>query len=181
MAKQPSPEQLQEFQPILDQARADLAKLSTEAFARSIEVIWNGRLRTTAGRVFRGKSIVELNPLLIDISLDEARRTLYHELAHLLVHYRYPKRCHRLQAHGHEWRLACAALGIPGEKATHALPFPKRTMRKHWSYTCPSCGKVIYRTRRQKVAYACAACCKRLNRGKFTKRFLFIEHQLDQP
>ena len=54
----------------------------------------------------------------------EVERTLRHEAAHLLAHWRAGRR--RIQTHGPEWRQACADLGIPGETVTHTLPLAPR-------------------------------------------------------
>ena len=154
-----------------------LRKLGLDALAEKLTVIWNPRMRTTAGRAFWPDGKIELNPKLQEIAPDEVRGTLLHELAHLVAYARAGRR--RISAHGPEWRLACADLGIPGERATHSLPLPGRTMRKKWRYTCPGCGEGFDRVRKMKRSAGCYACCKEHNGGYYHRKFRLIENQLD--
>ena len=113
-----------------------LELLGLDRLTSQVQVVWNKRMRTTAGRAFWPHAIIELNPKLSEIAPEEVQRTLLHELAHLVAYARAGRR--RISAHGREWQQACTDLGIPGEKATHALPLPGRTMRKKWRYACRS-------------------------------------------
>ncbi|MGJ8657705.1 MAG: SprT-like domain-containing protein [Akkermansiaceae bacterium] len=163
---------------IVDGAISLLSVHAGEEYANSVSIVWNRRMRSTAGRAFLNLGKVELNPKLLhlgDDPLGHVRQTLLHELAHLLAHHRYGR---KISAHGAEWKQACADLGIPGESATHSLPLPSRTQRRKWRYTCPVCLEVIDRVRRMRGDSACYACCKMHNRGKFHRQYKFIEEAL---
>ncbi|BDS08051.1 hypothetical protein NT6N_30910 [Oceaniferula spumae] len=154
-----------------------LEGLGLKTLADKVSVVWNDRMRTTAGRAFWPDAIIEMNPKLREIAPHEVERTLLHELAHLVAYARAGRR--RIAAHGKEWRLACADLGIPGESATHSLPLPGRTMRKKWRYTCPECGEGFDRVRKMKRYAGCYPCCKIHNGGYYHKKFRLKEIQLD--
>lgn len=153
-----------------------LQLLGLEALASVVVVEWNPRMRTTAGRAFWPCGRIELNPKLESLSPAEVRRTLLHELAHLVAYARAGRR--RIAAHGAEWRMACADLGIPGERATHSLPLPGRTMQRKWRYECPACGEGFERVRKMKRRAACYTCCKEHNGGYYHRKFKLVEKSL---
>ena len=157
-------------------ARTLLESIGESLLAQNIRVRWNPRLRSTAGRAYRTRSLVELNPALLGVENDEIDRTLRHELAHLVAYRRARKR--RIAPHGPEWREACAALGIPGENRCHTLDFPRSRQRRHFAYVCLHCGKEIRRVRRIRGQVACFYCCKAHNRGRFSSEFALQERQL---
>lgn len=132
-------------------------------------VVWNPRMRTTAGTAQPRTSRIELNPRLRGIGTAEVFRTLRHEAAHLLAHWRSGQR--RIQTHGAEWRQACADLGIPGEKATHTLPFPRRRLTRVHAFQCPGCKIIVPRVRIFSRPTACLTCCRTHNRGQYDARF----------
>ncbi|WP_083912968.1 SprT-like domain-containing protein [Rubritalea marina] len=144
--------------------------------AARVSVAWNSRMRSAAGRAFWPECRVDLNPRLLDISLTEVRRTLLHELAHLLAYWRAGGR--RIAPHGIEWRTACADLGIPGESATHRLSLPRARQVRKWRYVCPNCDLDVDRVRRVKRKIACASCCKRHSGGRFDQRFVMKEFKI---
>ena len=155
-------------------AQEHAQELGLEGLAERVQVRWNPRMRSTAGRAFCNTFEIALNPLLVQISEAELHRTFLHELAHLVAHVRnYPR---RIQAHGPEWRKACCDLGIPNEKATHELPLPSRVQARNWHYTCPNRGAVITRARRMKRKWvACYSCCQAYNGGNYAKEFELVE------
>lgn len=157
-------------------ARELLADLKLKTLAARVEVFWNSRMRSSAGRATWPSALIELNPRLREISAHEVERTLRHELAHLVAFER--KRSTKIDAHGSEWQKACADLGIPGEKATHRLPLPSRKLQRQWRYLCLACGKHIDRVRRIKTRVACHDCCRKKNQGRFDSRFQLIERKL---
>ena len=167
-----SDEVKQALSEILEQAMLKVEELAGARFAAKVSVVWNAKMRSTAGRAFWPAARVELNPKLVSVSLDEVRRTLLHELAHLLAYHRSGRR--RIAPHGVEWQQACADLGIAGESVTHRLPLPRRVQRKKWRYTCPSCAQGFERVRQMKNAAACLACCQQYNAGKFSRKFLLV-------
>lgn len=162
---------------MLDSAMRSVAELVGEEFASQIEVVWNARMRSTAGRASWPSCKVELNPKLVELDLAEVRRTLLHELAHLVAYQRAGKL--RIVPHGAEWQLACAQLGIPGERATHQLALPTRQQRRRWFYRCPVCSEGMARVRRMKGGVACYSCCRRHNGGRYHKDFQLVEERLD--
>ncbi|MES2706131.1 MAG: SprT-like domain-containing protein [Verrucomicrobiota bacterium] len=134
-------------------------------------VVWNPLMRTTAGTAQPRTSRIELNPKLLALGEPEVHRTLRHEAAHLLAHWRSGSR--RISTHGPEWRQACTDLGIPGERATHTLPFPRRRLTPRYFYQCPACALIVRRVRRISRATACLHCCRTHNGGHFDARFQF--------
>ena len=154
-----------------------LHQLDMADLAGKVEVVWNSRMRSTAGRAFYKGSKIELNPKLKNISEEEVHRTLLHELAHLVAFHRYGT---RIAPHGAEWKQACAELGIPGETATHKLPLPSRRMEKRWRYSCPVCGEGFDRVRRMKKAAGCYTCCKTKNGGYYTRKFRLVESKITE-
>lgn len=164
-----------------DETLTSLAKqlsreLGLPQLAKQVSVVWNPRLRTTAGRAYRSGWMIELNPRLADISQTEIDRTFLHELAHLVSYARAGRS--RIAAHGPEWRQACADLGIPGEDRCHDLPFERTRQRRKWAYHCPNCGHILERVRRVKWAAACYQCCRQHNRGNYDDRFKLIEQRI---
>ncbi len=156
----------------------DLAlDLGGRPFAAKIKVVWNARMRSTAGRAHWPTCRIELNPKLLLVDLEQVRRTLLHELAHLLAYHRAKGR--RIQPHGQEWRLACVDLGIPGEKVTHNLPLPRQKQRRHWAYHCPVCLEKVERVRRMQGKQACYSCCKLHNGGNYHAKFCLIEEKIE--
>lgn len=148
-----------------------LLLLGAAPLAETVRVSWNGRMRSTAGTAQPRTSRIELNPRLLTVGPAELDRTLRHEAAHLLAHWRAGRR--RIQSHGPEWSQACADLGIPGENATHTLPFPRRKVEKKYAYQCPGCGHVVRRVRLFKRPTACLNCCRTHSGGQFDARFQF--------
>ncbi len=162
-------------------AARTLLELELPRVAEKVAVIWNKRLRTTAGRAYSSLAKIEMNPrlqLLPEEKRDqEINQTFLHELAHVVAYSRHPDA--RIQPHGPEWKQACADLGIPGEERCHDLNLGRSAMRrKHYAYVCPACDEVIYRVRRMTRVVACYHCCRAHNRGKFDSRFRLIEKRL---
>ena len=157
--------------PLLEEARSVLRAVGAAALAERVRVEWNARMRTTAGLAFPGRSLVRLNPKLREFGDAEIRRTLLHELAHLLAHERAGRR--RIAPHGAEWRRACSDLGLPDEKRTHDLPLPRRTITRRHHYRCPACGTAIARVKPLRRGSACLSCCRAHNRGRYDTRFRF--------
>lgn len=146
------------------------------ALADRVEVHWNSRMRSTAGRAWSQAAKVELNPLLLACPEGELDRTLRHELAHLVAHHRAARaQRRRIQPHGPEWHEACADLGIAGEERTHRLEaLQARRLARKYHYRCPSCGREFPRVRPIRRPLACAPCCKRWNGGRYDARFRLV-------
>jgi SprT protein len=150
-----------------------LHPLQCDSLAARVRVRWNARMRSTAGTALTSKSLITLNPRLRDFGDEEVDRTLRHELAHLLAHFRAGRR--RIAAHGPEWQQACRDLGIPDEQRCHTLALPRRKMLARWLYRCPACALEIRRVRAFRGKTACLACCRRHNRGQYDDRFRFVK------
>jgi predicted SprT family Zn-dependent metalloprotease len=149
-------------------ARELLRTLDSPELATSVEVEWNARLCSAAGRADYRRKRVSLNPRLHEHDSAEIDRTLRHELAHLLAQARAGRR--RVAPHGAEWKKACRDLGIANEPRTHTLPFPIQRRSRHYLYVCPRCGKKFPRVYRIKRAIACLDCCRKFNHGKFDRK-----------
>lgn len=162
-----------ELEEMLKGALLQLEKHAGAELAKRVTVIWNHRMRSAAGRAAWPDARVELNPRLLSISLAEVRRTLMHELAHLLAFHRAGRR--KIAPHGREWQRACADLGIPGEGATHLLPLPAIKQRKRWRYQCPHCSREFDRARRISPHSACYVCCRAFSGGKYHNSFRLKE------
>lgn len=158
--------------PQLEGVASDLLASAGGAGLR-VSVFWNHALRTTAGLANWRLLRITLNPRLAGVSADEVRRTLVHELAHLLAQHRAGRR--KISAHGPEWKRACADLGIPGEPRCHSLPFERRQLKKQFFYECPVCATVMARVRRQRRKVACLRCCRQFNAGAYSEKFRFRE------
>ncbi len=156
--------------PELEALAADLLRRNeAAALAATVRVEWSARLRSAAGRAEYHAGRVLLNRRLWPHGAAEIDRTLRHELAHLLAHFRAGRR--RIAPHGTEWRRACADLGIAGEARCHTLPFPIRRRTRPYLYVCRHCGRDFPRTRPLRRTSACLACCREHNHGKFDPRF----------
>lgn len=152
--------------------------LHCEALAARLRVRWNSRMRSTAGTALASKSLITLNPRLRDFGDEEVDRTLRHELAHLLAHFRAGRR--RIAPHGPEWQRACRDLGLTDEKRCHTLPLPRRKMQSRLLYRCPACALEVKRVRVFRSKTACLACCRRHNHGQYDDRFRFVKVPLHQ-
>jgi predicted SprT family Zn-dependent metalloprotease len=156
--------------------KGHLVRLQLEELADRIVVEWNPRMRSSAGRALWPDGLIQLNPRLPEISESEVRRTVLHELAHLIAYERHPHR--RIKGHGREWQRACTEVGIPGEGATHQLALPTRTLRRQWRYECPECDQGFERVRRFKSAVACFECCRNSNGGFYHERYRLVERRI---
>ncbi len=160
-------------------AREILRSLDAVELSSNVQVEWNARLFSAAGRADFRRNRVSLNPRLREHGDAEIERTLRHELAHLLAQSRAGRR--RVSPHGAEWRTACRDLGIGDESRTHTLPFPIQRRTRRFLYRCPRCGKEFPRVRKIKRAVACLECCRKFNRGKFEKSAQLQLVSVDSP
>jgi len=161
--------QLPPARELQDRARSLLRALDAGILTDRVRVEWNERMRTTVGRADFRRCLVSLNPALQEFGAAEIDRTLRHELAHLLAHFRFGKR--RIRPHGGEWRKACCDLGISGERAGHTLPLIGRSLPRQFIYHCQNCQGHFPRVRRIRRATACLACCREFSGGNYDERF----------
>lgn len=121
---------------------------------RDLRVVFNERLRTSAGRADFAGGAIELNPRLLDRHPDELVPTLAHELAHLIAGPR--------ARHGPRWRAAIEALGFRAE-ACHRLDVEGLGVaRRAWIWRCGGCGETYRRRHRGARRFACGRCGRRL-------------------
>lgn len=105
----------------------------------TIEVAWNERLSTSAGRAFVRNGRVELNPKLLRKAPEQVHSVLVHETAHVAAARLFGP---RTAAHGRHWR---GLMRLAGEapKVTHDIPVQprKRPRRRHlYLRVCDACG-----------------------------------------
>lgn len=151
------------------QAGEWLDQLGMPGAKKLLRVEWNARLRSTAGYAHYPHWRIELNPRLREFD-GQVERTLKHELAHLIAYHRSGR---RIEPHGPEWRAACADLGIPGERARHTLPLPRKEVTRNLVYVCPGCQNTVRKVRKFRRPMACSACCNQHAGGQFDARFKF--------
>lgn len=174
-AQTPSPPPAKGYK---DEARTVWCRETAAAFglselAQKVEVVWNPRMRSTAGRAWWPQRLIELNPKIDALDASQTERTLRHELAHLFAYERAGRR--KIAPHGPEWRKACADLGIADESVCHQLPLPRRSQTIRFHYICPHCRVEIKRVRKIKRAMACLRCCQTHSGGRYDARFRFVE------
>jgi SprT protein len=153
--------------------RAQSLLASAGAAALVPQVVWNARMRSTAGMAYPRRNLVTLNPRLREFGDEEVDRTLRHELAHLLAHHRAGRG--RIAPHGPEWARACRDLGLVDEARCHNLPLPRRQMTARHFYRCPSCAMELRRVRPLRRKSACLVCCRQHNGGRYDPRFQFTK------
>jgi predicted SprT family Zn-dependent metalloprotease len=157
---------------ILEEKARHLLEPYAPNLAARVTILWNRRLRTSAGLARYQSWEVILNPKLQQISEEEVDKTLRHELAHLLAFDRAPG--NKIAPHGAEWRQACIDLGIPSECRTHQIPFVRHRQQRRFFYRCPSCSARLRRVRKPRRKIACLACCRKYAGGRYEERFRFI-------
>lgn len=148
-----------------------LAALIAEGFPHvtarqvpSVEVRWNGRLRTTVGRVTWPTSghpdappVIDIAPRYHDEYPEELRETLAHEFAHVVT-----PGC----GHGPAWKReladALARLGLEVRDSMRFARNPAPQTGDRYTWTCAACGTTFgYRPRRRPDEVAAESpCCK---------------------
>lgn len=149
--------------------------LNEEHFQAKLPVcrlIWNSRLRATAGRFGPARygrdhkdAVIEIASYLqkIENGADHIRDTMLHEMIHYWLWYRG-----RPYGHTPEFYSKMKETG-----AKRYNPVPIVQSIKYY-YECPSCEQ-LYPARRKLGIVACTSCCKKHNRGYFHRRFqLFV-------
>lgn len=158
-------------------ARSLLDAIGAVDLAKTVRVRWHRRLSSTAGSADIRGALVNLNPRLADLGVEEIDRTLRHELAHLVARARAGRR--RIAPHGEEWKQACVALGLSGERCCHELPLPRRKLVTRHLYQCRNCATRIPRVRPFRRKVACLSCCRQLSGGRFDERFRLVKVPLE--
>ena len=125
--------------------------------AAAVEVRWNPRLSTSAGRAFVQRGRIELNPNLLGEHPTEIPAVLAHEAAHVAAFRLFGAAA---EAHGRQWRALMRLAGFP-PAVTHDLPVERRASRQRYLYlrVCDSCGG---RAIQAAVRYGrCQGCSRR--------------------
>lgn len=169
----PSPAAASVLPDLEEAARALLRGIGCAKLAKEVQVRWHSRLRTTAGQAYYAKSLVRMNPKLVQFGMEEIDKTLRHELAHLVARSRAGRK--RIEPHGPEWRQACLELGLADEKRCHDLPLPRTRQRVRHQYRCMHCRRDYDRVRPFRRAVACLECCRAHARGRFDERFRLVK------
>ena len=150
-------------------AKGKLAALNLPFLSKELMVLWNPRMRSTAGLAYPSIHYIVLNPKLQEFGAEEVERTLLHELAHLVAQQRVGRR--KISPHGTEWQQACSDLGLKNEARCHDRPLPRRKLTRNFIYTCPNCSTKLERVRAFRRAAACLECCRKYTSGHYDERF----------
>ncbi len=100
----------------------------------------------------------------------EVRDTLLHEIAHALTGSR--------AGHGPAWQKVALAIGAKPRRCYSDEEV--RQPQSRYVLVCPSCKEATPRYRRRTKVYACRGCCDRLNRGRFSERYLLQLRQYER-
>ncbi len=148
----------------------DLIRMFTEWNLRSfqgklpaLELRWNSRLQTTAGRFIPDpeRPVIEVASYLIDEENAEflVRDTLGHEMIHYWLWMKQKPYGHTPLFHEKMQEIGVSRYN----------PVPKHRPFKH-CYVCDRCEQRILVRKRLKTA-ACAACCNQHSNGKYHAQF----------
>lgn len=149
----PTPEQLQ-------RRCAQLFEL-WRVLDKEVEVSWNRRLSTTAGRAYVRRGCIELNPRLLARVPEEVDGVLTHEAAHVAAYRLFGA---NIPAHGRHWRALMRTAGQE-PRVTHKLPVEglrrRAKARQRFLYLrlCDACGDLVVL---EQVRYGrCPQCARR--------------------
>ena len=122
-----------------------------------LDVVWNDRLTTTAGRAFQRKGRIELNPTLLARAPDQVPVVLAHEAAHIAAFRLFGA---RIPPHGRHWRSLMRLAGLAPE-VTHKIPTRGiRAERRRYVFLrmCERCGdKTLLASMRYGRCQGCSA------------------------
>jgi len=133
---------------------------------RHYNIEWNANLRRLTGRITYSQQLIEISTYHYrNYGYEDAVATLEHEMLHLYLHKR------RLPSgHNQHFKREAAARGI---RVFHSNDYPRnQAPRDRYLYLCPSCGRMVFRQRKQSGALlACGICCRTLANGAWDARF----------
>lgn len=119
-----------------------------------------GRCDYTKKQISISASLTQLN------SEEHVKDTILHEIAHALAGYE--------AGHGPKWKEIITQIGGKPNRCygTEEIIIPKLK----YTATCPQCSFSLQRKTKPKPGkyIACVQCCKKYNKGKFTKKFVFV-------
>lgn len=141
-----------------------------DGFLDAPSLVWNSKLRTSAGRFFPGKrngaqeARIEVASYLLEVenSSVHIRDTLAHEMIHFWLWV-------RRKPYGHTdvfWEKM-QAMGVSRYNSV------ARNQPYKYVYACESCQKE-FKARRLLGTLACLSCCKEFSKGIFDPRFRLI-------
>lgn len=129
-------------------------------------VIFNTRLRTTAGRAWGGqKNLIEINASLYEkVGLKGMLQTIVHEFAHIVCFQKYPN---VRVGHGRAWKQEMSIMGASVSR-THSL-FEKhdvacpKTGQRRWAYRCNCYTHSIFTVTHNRILAGDTRTCTRCN------------------
>lgn len=149
----------------LVQARAWVARacarLGVPGFADEVAVAFNGRFTARMGDAHLERRLIRLSaPLWPRAGEHEHRRTVLHELCHLVAHARHGR---RIRPHGPEWRALMETLGADASRCHYIDRTGLRRVRPRQLARCAcrthALGAVrAERLRRGTAIYRCRHC-----------------------
>ena len=157
-------------------------KINLESFDGFLEVpriVWNSRLRSSAGRFVPGRrKFLHQSPPTIEIAsylLEEAQAKdlIYDTMAHEMIHYWLWVR-QKPYGHTPEFLAKMKAMGV---SRYNSVP---RTRPHKYIYKCPACSK-DFPAKRRLGTLACANCCKQYAGGRFDARFRLVLAEVLKP
>lgn len=130
-------------------------------------IAWNPLLRRLTGRITYYQRLIEISTYHYRCyGFEDAVATLEHELLHLYLHERgLPS------GHNRHFQREAALRNI---RVFHSNSYPRnRPPRDRYMYMCPSCGRMVFRKKRQdSYGLACGICCRTQGDGSWDPRFL---------
>lgn len=153
----------------LPQIFQELNERHFDGFLDAPTLVWNSRLRASAGRFVPGsRKFFRVAPPTIEVASYlkdeiEAEKHIRDTLAHEMIHYWLWVR-RRPYGHTEEFYAKMKLIGT-----SRYNPVPKRRPPKYL-YRCPGCEKT-FPARRKLGPLACLQCCKEKAGGKFDVRF----------
>jgi predicted SprT family Zn-dependent metalloprotease len=126
-------------------AKEQMARYGLIKFGWTFE--WNRRT-TEFGRCNHRYKVIQLSRPLVRLNtLDSAKGTVLHEIAHALAGWQ--------AKHGPDWISMCRLVGVEPQVKKQGIG-PK----SRWTGTCPTCHKNAYRAK--PVRAWCRACARKL-------------------
>lgn len=132
---------------------------------RDFRIAFNPYLRRLTGRITYSLRLIEISRYHFDCyGLEDAKKTLEHELLHLYLH-----RQGLPSGHNNHFKRLAIEKGI---RVYHANPYP-RNQATPWRYVyeCPDCRRLVFRRRPTGARLACGVCCRSHARGAWDARF----------
>jgi len=158
--------------PVLDRYFFELNAAHFDAFLEKTPLVWNDRLRTSAGRFIPGRRrFFKDDPPVIEIAsylqkIEDSSKHIRDTIAHEMIHYWLWAR-RRPYGHTPEFLAKMREIG-----ASRYNTVGKRRPFKY-IYKCPHCHRE-FPSRKKLNKLACLPCCKAHSRGRYDPRFRII-------